>query len=152
MGKPDVQKIHKYFASDCFNRCWGLIDKAERTEEENEEMCRLSEVSLWHWLQVEGHTQENLSISYWQLGRAYAVAGKGEEALDYAGRCVKISEEAGLEPFYVGYAFEALARAHMLNGDKAAAEKAKKKATDLAESVEDKESRNLILADLETVS
>ncbi|MBC8428863.1 MAG: hypothetical protein H8D05_01325 [FCB group bacterium] len=151
MEKPDIQKIHRYFASDCFNKCWGFVDKEKRTEKENEEMRRLSEVSCWHWMQVTDHTQENLSISYWQLARVYAISDKGEEALRYAEICVEISESASLEPFYIGYAYEAVARAHIVLGNEKQSLKAKTKATALASQIDDKESKVILLADLKGI-
>jgi len=32
----DKKKLHRTFAVDCFNRTWDLIEKGERTPEEDE--------------------------------------------------------------------------------------------------------------------
>ena len=72
MGKaPDfeLQKAHRYFSADCFNRAWDEIDKSSRTHEEDERMLLLAMASLWHWGQREDVTPVNYSIGYWQVSR-----------------------------------------------------------------------------------
>ncbi len=44
----DLQAAHKFFSVTCFNQTWDLMDKAERTAEEDEEMLRLSLASHYH--------------------------------------------------------------------------------------------------------
>ena len=62
----DLQVAHRYFSATCFNQAWELIDKPERTAEEDEAMVQLSLASTWHWTQREDCTPANLSIGYWQ--------------------------------------------------------------------------------------
>ncbi|MDP4163454.1 MAG: hypothetical protein Q8898_10160, partial [Bacillota bacterium] len=109
---------HKQLAVSYFNKVWDFLDQESRTFEEDEQMIHLSHSSFWHWGQVEDHTAQNISIGYWQLARVYAVVGQGETALRYAKQCVDVSVQANLAPFYIGYAYEAAARAYaVLNQD-----------------------------------
>ena len=104
---------HQKLSADCFNRAWELLDKKERTAEENDRMISLSHASLAHWRMREDCTDRNLSIGYWQISRVYAVLGQGNNAERYGGLCLRVS---GMEPpFYLAYAHEALARAALLN-------------------------------------
>lgn len=50
---PDFDRIaaHRYFSAECFNQAWDLIEKPQRTAEDNEKMLLLSIASLWHWTQ-----------------------------------------------------------------------------------------------------
>ncbi|MFS0820589.1 hypothetical protein [Bacillus sp. 1P02SD] len=139
---------HKQLATECFNKVWDLLEKPERTENETEEMIHLCHASFWHWTQVPDHTDQNLSIGYWQLSRVYAVAENGEQALYYAKRCVEISESVELAPFYIGYGYEALARSYILLNQRGQAEEAINQVKSYTELVKIEESKNLLLEDL----
>ncbi|WP_299466546.1 hypothetical protein [uncultured Gimesia sp.] len=107
----DVQTAHRFFAADCFNKTWDYLEKHERTPEENLAMISSSHASFWHWKQFEEHTPLNISIAYWQLSRVYAVTSQPRLALSFASLCLKVSQKNQLGPFYMAYAYEALARA-----------------------------------------
>jgi hypothetical protein len=148
----DEQAAHRHFAAACFNRAWDLIDKADRTPEEDREMVRLSHASHWHWTQVEGHTQTNLSVGYWQTSRIYSLLGEAENARRYAELCLDASRGGDVEPFYLGCAYEALARAAAVGGDAEAAGRYRREAARLAEAVSDEASREQLVRDLKTIA
>jgi tetratricopeptide (TPR) repeat protein len=111
---------HKHFSTKFFNQAWELIDKPERTLDEDFFMVHLTHASLSHWLMRDDCTDENLSTAYWQLSRVYSLIDEPEQALKYALRCLNFSERRDIGQFFLGYAYEALARAYMLleNSDK----------------------------------
>ena len=80
----DVRQAHTYFAQECFNLSWDLIEKRERKPEETDLMIHLAHASLYHWSRCADCTDQNLSIGYWQLSRVYALAGLGDSALKAA--------------------------------------------------------------------
>jgi tetratricopeptide (TPR) repeat protein len=139
---------HKQIASQCFNRVWDFLDLQERTKEEEEQMIHLAHTSFWHWTQVEEHTPTNLSIGYWQIARVYAVVGNGGQSRYYAERCVEVSLQADIPPFYIGYGYEALARAYMVLGQNEVALDIFQKALSYAEEVVVEDSKNMLLKDL----
>ena len=139
---------HKHFSAACFNGVWDLLDKTERTEQENELMVEMAHASLYHWLRREDGTAENLSVSYWQISRVYATVGEARMARVYADRCVKISDEGSLPPFFRGYAYEAVARAATLAGASDEAQRFLAQAHALAGEVEAEADRQLLLGDL----
>ncbi len=47
----DIQAAHKYFAAHCFNSAWDLIEKKDRTSEDDRLMVALNQASIFHWLQ-----------------------------------------------------------------------------------------------------
>jgi hypothetical protein len=55
----DVDAAHKYFSAECFNRAWDLIEKKDRSPEENDTMLALSMSSFWHWTQRSDRGAEN---------------------------------------------------------------------------------------------
>lgn len=148
----DPQAAHRFFAVECFNKAWDLLDKTTRTPDEDEEMLRLGFASYWHWTQRSDCKPDNLSISYWQLSRIYAVLGQADHARRYGELCLKISQAEGMLPFHLGYAYEALARAESVAGNPSKVKKYQESARQVAEKMTDEDARKQLLADLETIT
>jgi len=142
---------HKQVAVNCFNEVWDFLDLLGRTNEEEEKMIHLAHASFWHWTQVEEHTPKNLSIGYWQLSRVYATAGLSERSLYYAERCLAVSLDNQIEPFYIGYAYEALCRANALLGHYDLSKMQAEQVIEYAQKVKDESSKDMLLKDLETI-
>jgi hypothetical protein len=153
MDEPsfDLAAAHRWFSVECFNRAWAYIDKKQRTPEEDEEMILLSLASAWHWGQRADCTNINRSIAFWQNSRTYALAGQAENARRYALLCRAISQAEDVSLFYLGYAYEALARAETVAGNSTKADEFIAEARRIAENVEEKEDRDLLQADLDTL-
>ena len=147
----DLQAAHKYFSAWCFNHAWDLIAKPNRTPAEDEEMLNLGLASLWHWTQRKDHTLVNLSVGYWQVSRIYALLGQAENSRKYGRLSLDILQGEEVLPFYVGYAYEALARAEAVAGNQAKMEEYLKKARRVAEILPDPEDKKQLLDDLATI-
>lgn len=142
----DIEAAHRHFAAECFNRAWDLIDKKDRTAADERLMVALSQASIFHWMQRPDVTDRNLSVGYWQASRIHALIGAAPEARRLAEICRQYS--AGLAPFYLGYAHEALARACALAGESSGASDHIQEAEALAAQVSGNEDRDLLVADL----
>ncbi len=151
--KPDfdVDASHRYFSAECFNRAWDLIDKSDRTPQEDEEMIRLSMASTWHWIQRSDYTLKNLCIGYWQTARVYALLRQVDNARRYGELCLEASQGEDIPPFYLAYAYEALARAEMLAGDREKMKGYLMAARQVAERISDADAKAQLLGDLETI-
>lgn len=147
----DLQAAHEYFSKECFNRAWDLIEQEERTEEEDEQMLHLSLASLWHWQQRPDCTAKELSIGYWQISRIFAITGRSDNARWYADKCLEVTENAELPAFYIGYAYEALARAAMAGRNRSAMIGYLQEAHKYAAREENEEDRQLLVDDLATI-
>jgi hypothetical protein len=106
----------------------------------------LSHASIFHWISRPDCTDKNLSVGYWQASRIQALIGNAQEAIRHARTCLGYS--ANLEPFYLGYAYEALARAAGLMNNAANLADYLDRAESLAEQVPDEQDRQLLAADL----
>jgi len=140
---------HKKLSADCFNRVWELLDKKQRTPEDDERMITLAHASLAHWRLREDCTDRNLSIGCWQISRVYAVLRQGANAKHYGELCLSVSSKE--PPFYLAYAHEALARAAMLNRQRDAYDLHLSEAKALTAKVADVEEKKLIQDDLESL-
>lgn len=96
-------------------------------------------------------TPLNAPRGEWQLSRVYSVLGRAEPALHHARRTLELSEQHGYGDFDLAFAYEALARAHAVAGDRAGRDRYFQKGLEAAEGIEDKEDRDLFLSDLNSV-
>jgi hypothetical protein len=153
----DAAAAHRRFAPVCFNRAWELLDKADRSDAENEELLVIAHASLWHWLQRPEATKENLSVGHWLVSRVSSVCGLTDSAVLHAQRAIGFSES--LSPFYRAYAYEALARAFSslpqstsrTGRSPVSAEDALRTAKEFARTVTDPEEQKLLTSDLKAV-
>lgn len=144
-------EAHKYFSAGCFNKTWEFIDKKKRTPGENNEMIATSFASLWHWMQRPDHTNENFSVAYWQLSRVFALAKEPVNALKYAKMCLASSKGKDIQPFYLAYAYEALARAEMISKNRDKMIYYRKKSFQISEKIEDITHKSWLLTDLKSI-
>ncbi len=151
MKKQSEGLSHRGLAASCFNKTWDYLGKSELSAEEAEEMIHVAHASFWHWNQVEDHTPLNISVGTWQLSRVYTMAGLPERAEYFARRCIEVSENNNLPPFYVGYGYEASARAKALQGEKQEAQDLIERAKRLADQVQEKDDQQTLLDDLNSI-
>ena len=102
--------VRRQLAADLFNHTWALLDKADRTAANNDEMIHSAHASRYHWGEVRDHEPVNLARGEWLCSRVYAILGRAEPALWHARRCLAINEAAARR---LGHrrAYEAMARA-----------------------------------------
>lgn len=154
MGKKtsfDLNAAHRYFSAECFNRAWDLIDKPTRTSKEDQSMLQLGLTSLWHWSQRPDCTPTSLSVGYWQVSRIYALLYQSDLARQYGQLCLQVSQGEGILPFYLGYAYEALARAEAVAGNEVKKKEYLALANHVAERITDSDARWPLLSDLATI-
>jgi hypothetical protein len=151
--EPDFDQgaAHRYYAPACYNSAWDLMDKVDRTPDEEEQMIRLSMASLWHWSQRTDVTATNYSIGYWQLSRVYVSLGQIENARRYGALCLAASQGEDIPAFALGYAYEALARVESLAGNAEKRDEYLRIALQVAERITDLDDKEHFLADLDTV-
>lgn len=132
-------------AAKFFNETWDLLERSDRTAEEDARMVHLAHASRLHWEFVG--SVKNRSVGEWQVSRAHAVLRQADAALFHAERCLAIAEAGELAPFQMAYAHEAMARALLITKSPMAAahlEQARK----FAALVADPEDKKLIDDDL----
>ena len=151
--KPDFDHsaAHKYFSTNCFNQAWDLIEKTDRTPAEDEDMIRLSLASHYHWTQREDYSDSSASIAYWQTSHIYAVLGQADNARRYGQLCLDVSQSEEIPPFFLGYAYEALARAESTAGNRKQAQEHIDQAKSIAEKIQEAEDKEQLLNDLDTI-
>ena len=151
---PDLDTAaHRRLGVDLFNYTWTLIEKADRTAAETDEMIHAAHASRYHW--SKAGTTVNLGRGEWQISRVYSVLGRAEPALWHAGRCLAYAEQAAAagetESWDLPSAYEALARAHAIAGDTATATTWRDRAREALASIAEADDREVIEGDLATL-
>ena len=151
MSTPVEAIDHRRLGVDLFNKAWTLMEKAGRTEAEDDELVHCAHASAYHWLHVG--TPANRARSEWQCSRMYTVLGRAEPALHHARRCLELCESNpdALEDWDLPFAHEALARAYGIAGDDEEASRHAELARELGGRIADPEERQLLEADLATL-
>jgi hypothetical protein len=144
---------HRRLGVELYNGTWELIERRDRTPEEDDEMLDRAHASAYHWLHAAGATAANRARSQWICSRVHAVAGQPEGALHHARRCLALVEESGgeMEDWDLAAAHEALARAHLAAGDTAEARRHFELARAEAATIANEHDRKHIDADLDAL-
>lgn len=148
-NKAASQEIHKRLAIDLFNLVWELLDKADRTPEEDDRMLHAAHASRFHWGEIG--TPLEFERGEWQIARVYAVLNRSEAAIYHAQHCLELCEANQIGDFDLAFAYEALARAHAIAGDAAESQKYVKLAEQAATQIEEDGNREYFLGELATV-
>ena len=141
-------EFHKKMAVDLFNETWKLLDKPDRTPDDDARMSHAAHASRLHWECVG--TAENFAIGEWQVSRVHAVLGQCDTALYHARRSLDIATLHGLSPFLVAYAHEAIARALSTTQPQTASEHLTM-ARRIASEISDPEEKTILDEDLSSI-
>ncbi len=147
--KYTLREGHQNFAVTLFNHVWELLEKESRTREDDDRMVHTAHASRFHWGEIG--EPRNLAVGEWQISRVYATLKRAESALRHARRCLEIIRENDIRGFFLASAYEGMARAYSVAGER----KECGKYIDLAKAegklVEDKEDRDLLFSQLREI-
>jgi hypothetical protein len=153
---PDLeQQLERALAAGLYNGVWRLIELPDRTAEQDDEMMHAAHASRYYWGRVGDAV--NLARGEWLCSRVYAVLGRAEPSLWHARRCLAILEQSPAsgpgapEDWDLPAAYEALARASAVGGDRGEAARWLALAHESLSRVADAEDRDPIEQDLATI-
>jgi len=135
----DPAKAHRWFAIECNNEAWDLVEKPGRTADETQRMIDLAHASVLHWQAVG--TALNRQRAENLLATVHAAAGDAAAAVRHAERCLSLSVQNAQEesPFDRATALGCAAKAHALAGDAAQANRLRTLAQGAAAALDDEE-------------
>ena len=141
--------LHRKFAVDCFNGTWDLIEKQNRSSQDDARMIHMAHTSRFHWGEIG--TPLNFARGDWQLSRVYAILGQGQNALIYAESCIQLCVENHIGDFDLAFAYESAARAHALLKNSQEMHKYLTLANEVGQAIEKEDDRKYFFSELETV-
>jgi hypothetical protein len=144
---PADKSSHAAFAKSANAEVWALLDKGERTPEEDERMIHAAHASLYHWLYAG--TLVNAQRGEWLLAHVYTVLGHDQLAMHHALRCVDLTlaHPGDMADFDRAYAEESLGRAYALMGDLDQARQHRREAASAGEKIRDEGDRKTFVQD-----
>ena len=136
------------FAKSIYNGIWGLLDKSNRSVDDDEIMLLSAFASLYHWKQYGSSV--HFQRGYWMISRVYQALGEADLAISWAQKCLAITEiqSSEMADFDLAFAQEGLARAFALGGELEKAEIHYQQAIKLGEEIQDPEDKKIFLGDL----
>lgn len=142
-----VAQAHYFFAVDFHRQTWDLLEKPGRTRFDDVRMLDYAHASLAHW-RTSG-TAVRQQRGEWLVSRVHAVLGEGVQALKHAQICYELLENnrGEMESSDFAFAYEAIARAYAVNGEKAEALKFIERAQKAGEAIQEQEDRDVFFAD-----
>ncbi len=146
----EEKESHRKFAIDCFNSTWNLLDKNERTLDDDARMIHMAHASRYHWGEIG--TTKNFARGDWQISRVYAVLGLGKNALKYAKHCICLCIENDIGDFDLAFAYEAAARAYVVLGDIPMSDQHLQLARKAGDAIAKEEDKEYFFSELETLN
>jgi hypothetical protein len=103
---------------DFSNQTWEFLERKNRTRLEDIRMVDFAYGSLAHWRSVGGTVRQQRGE--WLVSRVHAVLGEGGPALKRAQFCYQLLEDnkSEMDDVDTAFAYEAVARAYAVSGDK----------------------------------
>lgn len=116
MTKEEMLQIHHQMGVDYFNQSWDILLKEERARADEDLLINMVHASLFHWRQL--NQPVNILRGEWMIAHVYTLLGHKEAALYHAQNTLRWAEETNAADWDLAYAYEAMARAQALNGNR----------------------------------
>lgn len=149
MDKFTKDEWHRKQAVENFNKTWDLIEKKERTKEEDFEMIHTAHASRFHW-GLAG-TPLNNARGEWQISRVYSLLKMGDSALLHGERSLELCLQNNFGDFDLAFAYESVARAYMVKGEEAKMEEYFSLASKFAENIAKKDDKEYFISELNSI-
>lgn len=152
MSDRNDSELHRRLGAELFNRVWDLLSLERRTADDEAEMIHTAHASRYHWSRVEDGAR--IARGEWLCSWVYSELGRPEPALYHAHRCEAMCREfAGqLEDFDLPAMHEALARAHLVAGNREEALHRLGLATELCAKITDPGDRDIIQSQIDSIT
>jgi hypothetical protein len=147
--KAAVLAEHKRYAVDLFNLTWDLLDKEDRSAQDDDRMIHAAHASRFHWGEIG--TPLEFERGEWQISRVYAVLNRPEPALYHAQRCLALCVDNEIGDFDLAFAYEALARAYAVAGDAEKSQYNVKLAEKASQQIEEEGNKEYVMSELATI-
>lgn len=139
----EIRDAHRWFAVECNNRTWDLLEKSDRTADEDAELVHAAHASGYHWQQVG--TTVHRGRALYMIANAHAAVGQGDAGKAFGAACLQLmeAEPDAFADWDVAFAHDALARAIAAAGEEEAARAAKDEAAAIGARIADADDKSV---------
>lgn len=104
-----------------------------------------------HYMGLTGHPVDVIRAE-WQCAKVYSTIGRAEPALYHARRCVELCDGVELEPHDLARAYESVAHATALAGEREESRRFERIAREVGSRIADNDERDRLLVDLSAIA
>ncbi len=144
-----LQEWHRKQAVENFNGTWDLIDKVDRTPEEQLKMIHMAHASRFHWGEIG--TELEFARGEWQVSRVYALVGHGHSALYHGQASLDYCQKGNITDFDLAFAYEAIARAYFVLRNHKDSIHHVKLAKEAAQSIAKEDDKQYVLSEIDSI-
>lgn len=141
--QDEINSWHKYFAVNCNNEAWNLIDKPERTAAEERQMLYLAFTAAFHWSKIG--TRINYARAEILLAHALSLVDNGDQAMQYALSALSFFEAGNGEDWDLAFAHLEASLAAATQGDQQQHRLHYQKAHELGEAIHEPEDQKIFM-------
>jgi hypothetical protein len=141
------RELHRKLAVELNQFAWRLLEREERTPDEEDEMLQAAYASCWHWRQVGTPLEQ--ARGQWLISRVCTVLRLPDAALRHARRSLELCEQHRFGDFDLAYAYEGMARACAAAALPKERAEYRQRACEAGEAIREEEDRRLFFSDLE---
>jgi len=145
-----LEEAHTHFAKTLNGKVWELLQKPKRSKLEDELMIHTAHASCYHWL-IAG-TGLHHQRAEWLIAHVYAELGLTDSALRHAYQCFEITNEYAdlMKDFDRAYAYECVARADALAGNRDEALQYIQLAQESGQAIHNDEDKSIFMGDFDS--
>jgi hypothetical protein len=146
--KFTLEEAHDHLAKMLNGKTWELLQATDRTKSEENLMIHVAHASCYHWLHAGTRVQHQRAE--WLIARVYIELGMTDSALYHASYCLDLTHEFAdlMEDFDWAYAYEGVARANALAGNRDESLKYLQQAESSGRTISEDEDRRQFTSDL----
>ena len=148
-GADEIAKWHRFFAVECNNRGWNLVENERRGPGEDIEMLHCAHASAFHWGKVG--TASNVAKSELLLAFVHAMLGYGAQASRYAQRSLDFVMAHSAAEWELAFAHAAVSFAAAVQNDAEAHLSHYNRARKIGDGLSSAEEREIFLATFRNV-
>lgn len=142
-----LEQAHLHFAKSFNGEVWSLLEKKNRSRQQDERMLAAAFGSYYHWCQIGN--QANQQRGEYLIARVYLELGNVPEALAHAQRCLELTNQFRdqMQDFDLAFALEMFARTNATANKMDVAREYYNLAKKAGQKIVDEEDREIFFAD-----
>jgi hypothetical protein len=145
-----IARMHRFFAVECNNGSWDLIEKADRTEQDDRNMLYMAYSAAYHWSIIG--TPLNGARADMLLSQVHSALSQGDAAMVYARRALNFCENNTCEDWDLAFAHAGIALAAGVAGEADLHRRHYALAKQHGEAIKDEEDRRIFKENFAKIS
>ena len=148
-SEDEIKRWHRWFAVECNNHSWDLVELVERTVDQDREMKAAAFAAAYHWSKIG--TPVNDARAEVTIAHILSALNEGEQALVHARNSLEYFQANPAEDWDIAFAWMEVAFAAGVAGQTEIQRTAYRKAHELGQNIHEDEDKRVFLAELDRI-